>query len=146
MEPPGHQKSMSSYDPKLFFDFLAPKNHPLALNNHRNAFLSSRGTRWTLKFRSSSIISRVITSFRHFSALDLTSEVTGWPRTLSLHTNRLVSWRATRSFFFPRSSKPIRGETIHKLIQKKMDRLHVWFSHTWTHRKCYSLNWTTVIL
>ena len=40
-----------------------------------------------------------ITGFRHFSALDLTSEITGWPRTLSLYTNRFVSQRATRSFF-----------------------------------------------
>ena len=40
-----------------------------------------------------------ITDFRHFSALDLTSEVTGWPRPLSLYINRFVSRRATRSFF-----------------------------------------------
>ena len=41
-----------------------------------------------------------ITRFRHFLTLDLTSEVTGSLRTLSLYTNRIVSRRATRSFFF----------------------------------------------
>ena len=51
-----------------------------------------------------------VTGFRHFSSLDLTSEVTGWPGTLSLYTNLFVSRRATRSFF-PRSSSSIRGET-----------------------------------
>ena len=53
---------------------------------------------------------RPCTDFRHFSALDLTSLVTGWPRTLSLYINLFVSRRATRSFF-PRSSSSIRGET-----------------------------------
>ena len=41
---------------------------------------------------------------------DLTSEVTGWPRTSSLYINRIVSWRTTRSFV-PRSSSSLRGET-----------------------------------
>ena len=86
---------------KWFFEFLIPKNYPWAFKNHRNVFYSSQGTHWTLKFCSSSIRSKVIGDhgFRHFSALDLTSEVTGWPRTLSLYINLFVSRRATRSFF-----------------------------------------------
>ena len=97
---------------KWFFEFLTPKNYPWAFKNHPNVFYSSQGTRWTLKFCSSSIRSKIIGDhgFRHFSALDLTSEVTGWPRTLSLYINLFVSRRATRSFF-PRSSSSIRGET-----------------------------------
>ena len=97
---------------KWFFEFLTPKNYPWAFKNYRNVFYSSQGTRWTLKFCSSSIRSKVIGDhgFRHFSALDLTSEVTGWPRTLSLYINLFVSRRATRSFF-PRSSSSIRSET-----------------------------------
>ena len=97
---------------KWFFEFLTPKNYTWAFKNHRNVFYSSQGTRWTLKFCSSSIRSKVIGDhgFRHFSALDLTSEVTGWPRTVSLYINLFVSRRATRSFF-PRSSTSIRGET-----------------------------------
>ena len=97
---------------KWFFEFLTPKNYPWAFKNYGNVFYSSQGTRWTLKFCSSSIRSKVIGDhgFRHFSALDLTSEVTGWPRTLSLYINLFVSRRATRSFF-PRSSSSIRGET-----------------------------------
>ena len=97
---------------KWFFEFLTPKYYPWAFKNHPNVFYSSQGTRWTLKFCSSSIRSKVIGDhgFRHFSALDLTSEVTGWPRTFSLYINLFVSRRATRSFF-PRSSSSIRGET-----------------------------------
>ena len=97
---------------KWFFEFLTHKNYPWAFESHRNVFYSSQGTRWTLKFCSSAIRSKVIGDhgFRHFSALDLTSEVTGWPRTLSLYINLFVSRRATRSFF-PRSSSSIRGET-----------------------------------
>ena len=41
-----------------------------------------------------------ITGFRHFSALNLTSEVTGWPRNLNLYINLFVWRRPTRSFFF----------------------------------------------
>ena len=97
---------------KWFFEFLTPKNYPWAFKNHRNVFYSSQGTRWTLKFCSSSFRSKVIGDhgFRHFSALDLNSEVTGWPRTLSLYINLFVLRRVTRSFF-PRSSSLIRGET-----------------------------------
>ena len=84
-----------------FFEFLTPKNYPRTFKNHRNVFYSSQGTRWTLKFCSSSIRSKVIGDhgFSSISALDLTSEVTGWPRTLSLYINLFVSRRATRSFF-----------------------------------------------
>ena len=112
MEPPGHQRSMTSYDPKKIFEFLTPKNYRWAFKNHRNMFYSSQGTRWTLKFCSSFFRSKVIGDhgFRHFSALDLTSEVTGWSRIISLYINRFVSRRATRSFF-PRISSSIRGET-----------------------------------
>ena len=85
-----------------FFEFLTPKNYPRAFKNYRNVFYSSQGTRWTLKFFSSSIRSKVIGDhgFSSILALDLTSEVTGWPRTLSLYINLFVSRRATRSFFF----------------------------------------------
>ena len=95
-----------------FFEFLTPKNYPRAFKNHRNVFYSSQGTCWTLKFCSSSTRSKVIGDhgFSSISALDLTSEVTGWPRTLSLCINLFVSRRATR-LFFPRSSSSIRGET-----------------------------------
>ena len=66
---------------KWFFEFLTPKNYPSAFKNHRNVFYSSQGTRWTLKFCSSSIRSKVIGDhgFRHFSALDLNSEVNTKP-------------------------------------------------------------------
>ena len=112
MEPPGHQRSMTSMTRNLFFEFLTPKNYPRAFKNHRNVFYSSQGTRWTLKFCSTSIRSKAIGDhgFSSISALDLTSEVTGWPRTLSLYINLFVSRRATHSFF-PRSSSSIRGET-----------------------------------
>ena len=92
-----------------FVKFLTPKNYPRAFKNHRNVFYSAQRTRWTLKFCSSSIRSKVIGDhgFSSISALDLTSEVTGWPRTLSWYINLFVSRRATRSFF-PRSSSSIR--------------------------------------
>ena len=61
MKPPGHQRSMTSYDPKMIlFRFLTPKNHPWAFKNHRNVSYSSQGTCWALKFCSSSIRSKVI--------------------------------------------------------------------------------------
>ena len=55
------------------------------------------------------------TGFRHLSALDLTSEVTGWSWTLSLYINLFVSRRATYSSF-PRSSSSIRGETARGVV------------------------------
>ena len=108
---------------KWFFEFLTPKNYPCAFKNHRNVFYSSKGTRWTLKFCSSSLRSKVIGDhgFRHFSALDLTSEVTRWPRTLSLYINLFVSRGATRSFF-SRSSSSIRGETARGSYQPPLCR------------------------
>ena len=86
---------------KWFFEFLTPKNHPWAFKNQRNVFYSSQGARWTLKFPLAPSEAKLsaTTGFRHFSALDLTSEVTGWPRKLSLYINLFVSRRATRSFF-----------------------------------------------
>ena len=54
---------------------------------------------WNFALAPSEAKLSAITGFRHFSALDLTSEVTGWPRTLSLYINLFVSRRATRSFF-----------------------------------------------
>ena len=48
--------------------------------------------------------------FRRFWAFDLTLSATGRLRTLSLYTNRFVSWRAVRSFL-PQSSSSIRGKT-----------------------------------
>ena len=59
-EPRGHQRSMTSYVPKMIFRFCTSKNHPRAFKNHRNVFYSSQGTRWTLKFCSNSIRSKVI--------------------------------------------------------------------------------------
>ena len=53
--------------------------------------------------------------FRRFWAFDLTLSATGWPRTLSLYTNRFVSWRAARSFL-PQSSRSIRGETTRGFV------------------------------
>ena len=66
-------RSMTSYDPKWCFELLTPKNYPWASKNHRNVFYTSRGTRWALKFRPSSIRSKVIghhgfsSLFRHFT-------------------------------------------------------------------------------
>ena len=76
-------------------------------------FYFSRGTRWTFKFCSSFIRSKVIGD-HGFSALDLTSEVTGWPRTLSLYTNRFVSRRARRSLFACRTAKHHRCMCSHR--------------------------------
>ena len=45
---------------RFFPDLFTPKNHPCALKTHRNVFYSSRRTRWTLKFCSSCIRSKVI--------------------------------------------------------------------------------------
>ena len=33
-------------------------------------------------------------------AFEPTSEINSWPRTLSVYTNRFISWRPARSFFF----------------------------------------------
>ena len=97
---------------KWFFEFVIPQNYPWPFKNHRYVFYSSQETRWTLNFALTPSEAKLsaITCFRHFSALDLTSEVTGWPRTLGLYINLFVSRRVTRSFF-PRSSSSIRGET-----------------------------------
>ena len=86
---------------KLFFEFLAPKNNPWAFKNHRNVFYLSQGTRSTLKFCSGSIRNKVIGDhvFPSLFGTWPASEVTGWPRPLSLYIDRFVTRRATRSFF-----------------------------------------------
>ena len=100
-----------------FFKFLTPKNYPRAFKNHRSVFYLSQGTRCTLKFCSSSIRSKVIGDhgFSSISALDLTLEDTGWPRTLSLYINLFV-WAASYTLVFPRSSSSIRGETARGVV------------------------------
>ena len=101
MEPPGHQRSMTSYDPKMIFEILTPKKHPLAFKTIVTCSTRRKehAGRWNFALAPSEAKLLAITGFRHFSALDLTSEVTGWPRTLSLYINLFVSWRATCSFF-----------------------------------------------
>ena len=49
--------------------------------------------------------------FGHFWVIDLTSEVTGWPRALNSGVNGFVSWQATHCFFFNRSSNSLRSQT-----------------------------------
>ena len=55
--------------------------------------------RWNFALAPSEAKLSAITGFRHFPAFDLTSEVSDWPRTLSLYINLFVSRRATCSFF-----------------------------------------------
>ena len=86
---------------KWFFELLTPKNYPWAF---KTIVPCSTGRkehtgRWNFALAPSEAKLSAITGFRHFSALDLTSEVTGWPRTLSLYINLFVSRRATHSFF-----------------------------------------------
>ena len=92
---------------KLFSNFW----HLKIIHGHSKtiATCSTLG-RWNFALAPSEVKLSAITGFRHFSALDPTSEVTGWPRTLSLYINLFVSWRATCSFF-PRSSSSITAET-----------------------------------
>ena len=62
-----------------------------------------RGLRWCLYFGSTATFGELkLKSKPRPLAIDLTSEVTGWPNTLNLGTNRCVLWRPTCSFF-PRS-------------------------------------------
>ena len=97
---------------KWFFEFLTRK----IIYGHSKTIVTCSTRRkehagcWNFALAPSEAKLSATTGFRHFSALDLTSEVTGWPRTLSLYINLFVSRRATRSFF-PRSSSSIRGET-----------------------------------
>ena len=117
MEPPGHQRSMTSHDPKMIFEFLTAKNYLWAFKNHRNVFYSSQGTRWTLKFCCSSIRSKVIGDhgFPHFSALT-------WPQRslVDLEPEVYISISSSRgelhARFFPRSSSSIRGETARGVV------------------------------
>ena len=55
--------------------------------------------RWNFALAPSEAKLSAIMAFHHFSTLDLTSEVTGWPRTLSLYINLFVSRLAPCSFF-----------------------------------------------
>ena len=48
--------------------------------------------------------------FGHFWVIDLTSQVTSWPRTLNSGVNGFVSWQATR-WFLNRSSNSLRSQT-----------------------------------
>ena len=47
---------------------------------------------------------------KFFLVIDLTSQVTGWPRTLNSGVNGFLSWQATR-WFFNRSSNSHRSQT-----------------------------------
>ena len=81
MEPPGHQRSMASYDPipKIIFrilDFLQimhghSKTNVTCFTRHKE-----HAGRWNFALATSEAKLSAITGFRHFSALDLTSEVT----------------------------------------------------------------------
>ena len=110
--PPVPASLMTFADLNDFLDFWPPK----IIHGHTKTNVTCSTCRkehtglWNFALAPSEAKLSVITDFLHFSALDLTSEVTGWPRTLSLYINLFVSPRATRSFF-PRSSSSIRGET-----------------------------------
>ena len=68
-----------------YFSNFDPKYHPWVSKNHRNVLYSSQGHagHWNFALAPSEAKLSAITGFRHFSALDLTSEVTSWPRTLN---------------------------------------------------------------
>ena len=102
MEPPGHQGSVTSYMTQNHFSNFWPLK---IIHGHSKTTVScstrrkEHAGRWNFALAPSEAKLSAITGFRHFSALDLTSEVTGWPRTLSLYINLFVSRRATCSFF-----------------------------------------------
>ena len=75
--------------PKNVFFIFDPKNHLWAFKNHQNVFYSSRGRRWTLKFCSSSIRSKMIGD-HGFSSLFAT-----WP-----DLRGQVKWRLTYDLKF----------------------------------------------
>ena len=85
---------------KWFCEFFTPKNHRRAIKTIKTCSTGRKelAVRWNFTVAPLETKVSAITSFRDFLALDLTSEVTRWPRTLSLHTTRFVSRRATRSF------------------------------------------------
>ena len=71
---------------KWFFAFLTPKiihGHSKTIVTCSNRRKEHAG-RWNFDLAPSEAKLSAITGFRHFSALDLTSEVTGWPKTLTL--------------------------------------------------------------
>ena len=105
---------------KWFFEFLTLD----IIHGHSKTIVTcstrrkEHAARWNFALAPSEAKLSAITGFRHFSVLDLTSEVTGWPRSLSLYQSLLfVLWRATRSFF-PRSSSSIRGETARGIVPR----------------------------
>ena len=102
---------------KWFFKFLTPDNHPWVFK--AIATCSTRrkehAGRWNFALAPSEAKLSAITGFRHFSSLDLTLEVTGWPRTLNVYINLFGSRRTTRPFF-PQSSSSIRGETARGVV------------------------------
>ena len=108
---------------KWFFEFLTHKKHSghyktiETCSTHRE----EHAGRWNFALASSEATLSAITGFRHFSALDLTSKVTGWPRTLGFYTNRFVSRRATRSCFSAKLNS-IRGETARGSYQPPVCR------------------------
>ena len=86
---------------RFFFEFL-----PLKIIHGYSKTILTCSTRheehaghWNVALAPSEAKLSAITGFRHFSALDPTSEATGWPRVLSLCINLFVSRRATCSFF-----------------------------------------------
>ena len=86
----------------FFFEFLTPSNYPRHSKNIVTCFTRRKehAGRWNFALAPSEAKLSAITGFGHFSALDLTSEVTGWSRIISLYINLFVSRRATCSFFF----------------------------------------------
>ena len=65
-----------------------------------HGILRPYGTFWSSNRGSSLLIYEVIgeVAFWPFLVIDLTSEVTGWPRTLNSGVNDFVWWQATRCF------------------------------------------------
>ena len=128
MEPPGHRRSMTSsviWSENDFSNFWPLK----IIHGHSKTIVAcstrrkEHAGRWNFALALSEAKLSAITGFRHFSALDLTSEVTGWPRTLSLYINVFVSRRATRSFFreplAQSGAKPQRGSYQPPLVPWK---------------------------
>ena len=115
---------MTSYDPKMFFFSFGLLK---IIHGHSKTIVTcsthrkKHAGRWIFVLAPSEAMSSAIPCFRHFSALDLTSEVTGLPRTLSVYINLFVSRRATCSFF-PRSSSSIRGETARGVVPPPLCR------------------------
>ena len=91
----------------FFFCFLTPKKSSVGIKKHRNMFYSSRGTRWTLKFWSSSNVHHMQSYW--WSQIFITFWQFTWPRTWSFIPISLSA--ASYTLVFPRSSSSIRGKT-----------------------------------